>query len=94
MIRRIITSAILALAITAMSVVGSFAQIGFPSPRRHLAHLASLPAVPGAFVVAMLGLGHGPEGFPTHRDVPTYVLTFLLWSGVIYGARVWWSSRK
>jgi hypothetical protein len=92
--RRIITSAIWALAITALSVWGSFAQIGFATPGRRLAHLASLPALPGAFVVAMLGLGSGPNRLPNQRDVLVYVLTFLLWWGGIYGARVWWKSRK
>jgi hypothetical protein len=89
-----IISVISALVITAMSVVGSFTQIGFTSPGRRLAHLASLPALPGAVVVAVLGLGHGPDGLPNHRDVSMYVLTFLLWWGVIYGAYVWWTSRK
>ena len=92
--KKVITSAILALVITAMSVVGSFAQIGFATPGRRLAHLASLPALPGAFVVAMLGLGHGPNGLPNQRDVLVYVLTFLLWWGGIYGARVWWTFHK
>jgi hypothetical protein len=95
MTRRIITSAILALVITAMSVVGTFAVIEFPSPgRRRLAYLASLAARPGGYVVAMLGLGSGPNGLPNQRDVLMYVLTFLLWWGGIYGARVWWTSRK
>jgi hypothetical protein len=93
--RRIITSAIGALVITAMSVVASFEQSGFPSARRHLADLASLPALPGAFVVAALGVGHGPGGMPNDRDVlVVYVLTFLLWWGVICRARVWWTSLK
>jgi hypothetical protein len=94
MTRRIITSAILALAITVMSIWGSFAEIGFPSPDRHLAHLASLANLPGAFVIALLGLGHGPDGFPNHDDVSMYVLTFLMWWGAIYGVRAWWTSRK
>jgi hypothetical protein len=87
--RRIITSAILALVITAMSVVGTFAVIEFPSPGgRRVAHLASMAARPAAYVVAVLGLGHGPHGLPNQRDVLVYVLTFLLWWGGIYGARV------
>jgi hypothetical protein len=92
--RRIVTSAILALVITAMTAVGSSAEIGFPSARRHLAQLASLPAYPAAYVVAVLGLGHGPDGFPNHFDVWMYLFTFLLSWGGIYGARVWWTSLK
>jgi hypothetical protein len=82
-----LTSAIWALVITAISLVGSHLEIGFTSPGRRLAHFASLPALPGAWVVALLGLGHGPDGFPTQEDVLPYLLTFLLWWGVIHGAR-------
>lgn len=88
------TSAIWALLITAISVAGSFLEIGFASPGRYLAHLASLPALPGAWAVAFLGLGHGPEGFPTQADVLPYLLTFLLWWGGIHGARVWWARGR
>lgn len=93
---RIITSAIWALVITAISVVGSFPQIGFTSPAtRHIAHLASLPAYPGAYVMAVLGLGHGPDGLPNQHDLLGYVVvTFLLWWGVVHGARLLWAQLR
>lgn len=89
--RRIITSAILALVMTAMAAVGSSAGIGLPSARSHLAHLASMPAFPAAYVVAVLGLGDGPHGLPNRFDVWMYLFTFLLsWVGIC-GVRVWWT---
>ena len=82
-----------ALVLTAMTVVASFEKSTSPSASRHLADLASLPPFPGAFVVAVLGVGHGPGGMPNDRDVLViYVLTFLLWWGVIYCARAWWTA--
>jgi hypothetical protein len=92
--RRIITSAIWALVIMAISVVGNFAQVGFPSPGRHVAGFAALLALPGQWAVLLLGLGHGPEGFPRHEDLEPYLLTFLFWWGVIHGGRVLWAQLR
>lgn len=87
-----ITSVILALVLTGMSVVGISAQFGSTSPARHLAALVSLPAFPGALLMSVLGLGHGPDALPNQSDVPTFVLlTFSFWCAVIHGARVWWA---
>jgi hypothetical protein len=83
----------MAAGITAIAIWGSYAQIGFPTPGRRIAHYASLPAIPAAFAVAMLGLGSGPEGFPNQEDVHVYVLTFLLWWAAIHLARSWLSKR-
>ncbi|HET7741722.1 MAG TPA: hypothetical protein VFL67_13840 [Mycobacterium sp.] len=42
-----------------------------------------VPSFPAALIIGYLGLGHGPDGFPTGSDVVLYVLTFLLWWGVV-----------
>ena len=79
-----LTSAICAAGITALSVAGNLAAIGPASTARRLAAAAALPAIPGQIAAAFLGLGHGAHGFPSHRDVEPYVLTFFLWWGILY----------
>lgn len=88
-----ISSAIWALLITAISVAGYFHQLGHSSSGQRLAQLAFLPALPAMWAVAFLGLGHGPDGFPNDTDVLPHILTFLLWWGVIHGARIWWRAH-
>jgi hypothetical protein len=91
---RHVTSAIFAGLITAISAWGLFAQIGFVTPMRRLAAVASLPAVPGIIVAALVGLGHGPDGWPHHRDPALYVFTFLIWWVVLDLGQRWWQRRR
>ena len=86
-----VITTIVALLITGLSVIGCFGAIGFASPRTRLASLACRPAWPGQLVAAFLGIGHGPEGFPTQEDVAPYIFTFFLWWGLLHFARRWWT---
>jgi hypothetical protein len=79
-----LTTAICAAGITGLSAIGSLAAIGPASAGRRLAAAAALPAIPGQIAAAFLGLGHGAHGFPSHRDVEPYILTFFLWWGILY----------
>lgn len=89
-----VTTAIWAVLIAGLSVIGCFAAIGFPTPGRRLAGLACVPAIPGQLVAAFLGIGHGPDGFPTQEDVAPYIFTFFLWWGLLHFARTWWRRRR
>lgn len=51
-------SAILALAITAVAIMGNFALQDYPSRGQGIVHLASLLALPGRVVAWLLGFGH------------------------------------
>ena len=86
-----VVTTICAVLITGLSVIGCHAAIGFATPGRRLASLACMPSVPGALISAFLGIGHGPDGFPTQDDVPPYVFTFFIWWGLFHFARTWWT---
>jgi hypothetical protein len=47
-----------------------------------------LPSLPAALIVGFLGLGRGPDGFPTERDAVLHVFTFLLWWGGVELVRI------
>lgn len=83
-----------ALLITGLAVIECLGAIGFASPGRRLASLACRPAWPGALVAAFLGIGHGPNGFPTQEDVAPDIFTFFLWWGLLHFARRWWTRSE
>jgi hypothetical protein len=89
--KSLLMTALCAGVITGLSIWGHFAAIGSRSPGRWFAILAALPSVPGDLVAAFIGIGHGPDGFPTHADMVPYVFTFLLWWGFLYFI---WSWRR
>ena len=82
----LVVTAIGASVITGLSVIGNFAAISVDSPGRRLAVVAALPAVPGQIAAAFLGIGHGAHGFASHRDVEPYIVTFVLWWGLLHFA--------
>ena len=91
--RSYVTTTIWAGLITGISVVGNIFAVGFISPARRLVMVAALPAVPGELAAALIGIGHGVHGFPTHVDVAPYVFTFFLWWGLINLARNVWGTQ-
>jgi hypothetical protein len=62
----------MAVVIDGLSFIGNFAAISPASPGRRLAALAALPAMPGYFAAAFLGIGHAPDAFPTRGYVAPY----------------------
>lgn len=92
-VKLLVTTAVCAGVITIVSVIGNFAAIGFPTAGRRLAMVAAIPSIPGDLVAAFLGIGHGPDGFPTQEDMAPYAFTFLLWWVLFYFACRWWARR-
>ena len=79
--------------ITALSIIGNIATVGFATTGRRLAMLAALPSIPGDLLAAFLGIGHGPDGFPTQEEMVPYAFTFLLWWGFLFFVYRWWARR-
>jgi hypothetical protein len=74
--KRHVTSALIAGAMTAVSGIAFFLGIS-----RSIAWLfgpAYLLMTPGLFLAFFLGLGSGAHGAVLHTDVAQYVLTFLV----------------
>src|SRR5689334_2779756 len=92
--RSYITTMLWAGLVTGLSAFGDFAVIGPPTWWRRLAILLVLPSYPGSIVVAFMGIGHGPDGFPNEEDVAPYVFTFVLWWGLIHFTRKWRARRR
>src|SRR5262245_19637682 len=86
-------SAVLALAITAVAIMGNFAVTDYPSHKNGIPSLASLLAIPGRVVAWWLGFGHAPHHTLCQEDIGPYLITFLIWWGGIYGARAMHDRR-
>ena len=56
--------------------------------------MLALPSIPGDLVVAFMGIGHGPDGFPNQADIAPYLFTFVLWWVLIHCTRKWWEGRR
>jgi hypothetical protein len=92
--KRHVTSALIAGAMTAVSGIAFFLGIS-----RSIAWLfgpAYLLMTPGLFLAFFLGLGSGAHGAVLHTDFAQYVLTFLVWWGVVTfaGARAGGAKRE
>jgi hypothetical protein len=76
-----VTSAVIAGAITAVGGTAYF----FGMTRSEWLIAAAYPLMfPGLFLTYLLGLGSGGDvGAVLHTDVALYVLTFLVWWGLI-----------
>jgi hypothetical protein len=91
--RTLVVTAVCAAAITGLSVVGNLVVVRHPSPGLRPAIFAALLSLPGGLLTGVLGMGHGPDGFPTQNDIVAYVFTFLLWWGSLYLSGRWWVRR-
>lgn len=76
-------SGVWAALITLPGILGSLVTVNSHSSWWLIRTVAFLPAFPAALIVGYLGLGNGPDGFPTERDVVWYVFTFLLWWAIV-----------
>jgi hypothetical protein len=54
----------------------------------------AVPAIPAHLACVALRLGGGPESLPYYTDPPMYILTFLVWWGIIEGVRTLWRWRQ
>lgn len=79
--KRHVTSALIAGAITAVSGIAFF--LGMSRSIEWLIASVYLLMAPGLFLAFFLGLGSGAHGAVLHTDVAHYVLTFLMWWGVV-----------
>ena len=91
--KSLVVPAVCSALVTGLSTIGIFASMGFDSPARRLASVVAWPAVPGQLIVAILGIGGGPGGFPTQANVAPYVINFLLWLWLFHLARGFWRRR-
>jgi hypothetical protein len=78
--KRHVTSALIAAAVTAVSGIALF--LGISRSIVWLFAPAYLLMGPGMYLAFFLGLGSGAHGAVVHTDIAQYVLTFLLWWGV------------
>jgi hypothetical protein len=76
-----VTSALIAGAITAVSGIAFY--LGMSRMIEWLAAPAYLLMAPGLFLAFFLGLGSGAHGAVVHTDFVQYVVTFLVWWGVV-----------
>ena len=79
--KRHVTNALIAGAITAIAGVALYA--GLSASNAWLAGPAYMLMAPGMILVFILGLGSGGHGAVTHTDIAQYVLTFLVWWGLL-----------
>ena len=79
--RRHLTSALIAAAITAVSGIAFFA--GMSRTIGWLVAPAYVLMAPGLFLAFFLGFGSGGHGAVLHTDVIPYLLTFIVWWGVV-----------
>lgn len=87
----LVWTALCAGVITIVAAVGMVAQIGTVGAEGNIPVLMSMPAEPVLFLIAFLGIGGGPSGFPRQTDILVYILTFLLWWGLIAAGREIWT---
>jgi hypothetical protein len=80
-------SAILALAITAVSLVGNLIVTDHATRRNGIPRLALLLSLPGQVIAWLLGFGHAAHNVPCQDDAIPYLLTFLFWWVAIHIAR-------
>ena len=79
--KRLVTSALRAAAITAVGGIAFY--LGMSRSLEWLVLGYPLMA-PGLFPAFFLGLGSGAHGAVLHTDVANYVLTFLVWWGLLF----------
>ena len=80
--KRHVTSALIAGAVTAVSGIAFF--LGMSRSIEWLMAPAYLLLAPGLILSFFLGLGSGAHGAVLHTDVANYVLTFLVWWGFLF----------
>jgi hypothetical protein len=90
--RRHVSAAVCAAVTAAISVAALFAPPALDGLKWLVVPLA-VPAIPASLVTFALGLGGGPENLPYYTDPSMYVLTFLLWWGIIESGRTVWKWR-
>jgi hypothetical protein len=78
--KRHVTSALIAGAVTAVSGIAFF--LGMSRSFEWLMAPAYILMAPGLILSFFLGLGSGAHGAVLHTDFAQYVLTFLAWWGV------------
>ena len=79
--KRHVTNALIAGAVTAIAGVALYA--GIAASNAWLAAPAYMLMAPGMILVFFLGLGSGGHGAVTHTDIAQYVLTFFVWWGLL-----------
>jgi hypothetical protein len=85
--------AVYAGVLATVSVGALFAPSSLDRLKWLLVPLA-MPAIPAHLASFALGLGSGPESLPYYTDPPMYILTFLVWWGIIEGVRTLWRWRQ
>ena len=95
-IRSLRGHAICALIAAAIAIIARFAEISqIGRVGRHwVLFLAALPDWPAFWVIALLGAGSGPHGFPNYGDESVWVLTFVFWWVLIELGRAWMAKRR
>lgn len=89
--KRHVTSALWAGAITVVSGIGLFA--GMSGSKGWFVIPAYVLMAPGLYLAFFLGLGSGAHGAVLHTDIAHYVLTFFVWWGIVEFARASWRWR-
>ena len=79
--KRHVRNALIAGAITATAGIVLYAAIVLSN--EWLAAPAYMLMAPGMILVFFLGLGSGGHGAVTHTDIAQYVVTFLVWWGLL-----------
>jgi hypothetical protein len=72
-----------------ISVAALFAPPALDGLKWILVPLA-VPAIPALIVTLNLGLGSGPESLAYYTDPEMYLMTFLVWWGIIEGVGALW----
>jgi hypothetical protein len=80
--KRLVTSALGAGAITAVSGIAFY--LGMSRSLEWVIVLGYPLMAPGLFLAFFLGLGSGAHGAVLQTDVANYVLTFLVWWGLLF----------
>jgi hypothetical protein len=80
--KRLVASALGAGAITAVSGIAFY--LGMSRSLEWLVVLGYPLMAPGLFLAFFLGLGSGGHGAVLHTDVANYVLTLLVWWGLLF----------
>ena len=88
-----VKSAVCAAVIAVISVAALFAPPALHGLKWLLVPLG-MPAIPASLVTFNLGLSRGPENLPYYTDPLMYVLTFLLWWGIIESVGALWRRRR
>ena len=79
--KRHVMNALIAGAITAIAGVALYA--GIAASNAWLAAPAYMLMAPGLILVFFFGLGSGGHGAVIHTDIAPYLVTFLMWWGLL-----------